>query len=112
TTKANVKTWLPLSQTKVELLDESETDSSETASDPEPEAEAYVERDLIIVRAPFEAKDELKAIFGAKWNPLKKAWTFPVEEITASRIDFILSQYTAKKDEEFTRLANAGRKEI
>lgn len=46
-----------------------------------------VERDRLVARTPFGAKDVCKSIPGARWNePVEKAWQWSVSETTAAEV--------------------------
>lgn len=62
---------------------------------------------LILVKAPYEAKDVLRGIPGAVWARGLTAWTYPMSPMSAERIRSALEgfpEYEIHADEAFLRL--------
>lgn len=63
------------------------------------------ENGRIQVRTPFKYKDVCKSVFGARWNPKAKAWTYPESPTSAANIKAAFSNMKrVETDEKFGEL--------
>lgn len=62
-----------------------------------------------MVRAPYECKDTLKYIPGARWNPQTRMWQFPMSGSVAGELNDALLKYNCDMDKGFLDLVEVSR---